>query len=376
MNDGDAENGALGGAGAALGGGAGGDGGAGAGGNQAARDLEKFKSGLKWDQYYHSKDQKVGWREFIERRRRYMALNNVLERCGHEYCMLSLMAQMNGTAQNMTKELAQRVENPPQGDGVEMLTYPRLVELMTAIFEPPAEVTLKKQRFKDRKQGRQEDIIRFLAAKRTLYNEAYPTEDLRQAHMETLMENCTESIWNREVKIEVTKKKGNLENGNWPDWETFVSAAVLSVATERDLVKKGWSNSSENYDGLAASSQMAREATRTFDRSDGPEPMDIDQVHDKPPYFKGECLKCGRYGHMKRHCPSKKRDVVPKPKKGATPGKFAGKCHKCGRRGHKQVDCRAKKSDSKKVRSVKEDGDETDYDTEPATDVGSETESE
>eukprot|EP01083_Nonionella_stella_P214315 772272_1 len=75
-----------------------------------------------------------------------------------------------------------------------------------------------------------------------------------------------------------------------------------------------------------------------FERIDERETIELNTEKALGAVFKGNCYKCGEYGHCGRNCPND-------DKKGTDHGGGTRyKCHYCGKYGHKKYECELRKA--------------------------------
>ena len=90
--------------------------------------------------------------------------------------------------------------------------------------------------------------------------------------------------------------------------------------------------------------------------------------------FKGNCNKCGKYGHKSVDCPSNNPQNNGNGngnREAGTPKvPFKGKCHHCGKYGHKKFECNTRKAEEKGACAKDEDEDVEMQDNESIDEIG------
>ena len=241
-----------------------------------------------------------------------------------EFQKRSLIACMRGRAVEITRPYG---ESSPTWTASATLTA--YLNAFRRVFLPPEESELARSEFKGRKQAKKEDISSYLSSKISLWQTAYPEAERSLAG---LVDEVIAGVANRVVKR-------RLRYAEITDIISLRRAAVKIVAAERQCYREGTSEST-NMDGLAATTQIARE----FGEEDE-EGMEVDddglsEMHE----FRGKCRKCNVYGHKASQC----------KKRGGNQGSKEKKCYRCDRAGHMIKDCRAKtKADGSKIEEKK-----------------------
>ena len=106
------------------------------------------------------------------------------------------------------------------------------LEILNTVFRPVGEVTIAKQKFRERKQGQKESLQAFGAAKQALYEEAFPAEWARGDHTE-LIDQFILTVANLEVYTYLSL------NAPYPNITECVNTGLKCVATERTAVRSG-----------------------------------------------------------------------------------------------------------------------------------------
>ena len=278
-----------------------------------------YKYADKCGTYGH--DGKKSWTVFLAERQDWLDLyriGNTLEEDWHKHHLIS---RLRGVAREMVTGMEVTLKAMRLTD---------MVQALENLYQPPAESELTKQQFKEKKQGKKEDMIRYLSAKNALYKRGWP--DVKDQNVRTLIEEAIEGMYSNEVKGEMFRY---FHDPSKPlsTFQAVHQHAISVCAAERKKVKLGIS-AANNYDGLAATSAV-NNSDSLFGVPD--DAMDISRMGDK------KCFNCGSTGHLRNKCPKPKKS---QPKGGKQEGKtaFKGECNRCKRTGHMKKDCHAKKT--------------------------------
>ena len=206
-------------------------------------------------------------------------------------------------------------------------TFEDYLAVVQGVFAPPAESSLARTEFNQRKQGRDEDMLLFFSTKVALWESAFGDGE---RHFPTLSDSILEGVYSKVVRREVRRKNAQSQ-------AQLLIDLLDVVASERDCVflKCG---ESTNLDGLAISSSNYSALPYH-----GGQPMEVGKI-DKS---KSSCRKCGKIGHWAKECrsgeSSQKSGGHKKGQKKPTyaPKKAGGgkKCYTCGKSGHFSKTC-------------------------------------
>lgn len=312
------------------------------------RAIQKMANDATRGQPCYSHNKEMAWNTFLLERADYieaLSLTEVLGAGLEDWKKRAIMLSLKNTA----KELASSISL----DDRRNLTYTQLEARLTAIFCPPAESQLLKQNFKQLKQGRREDITRYLSHKESLYKRAYAEAE---RSMEFLIESTIRGVFNMEVRRKLADARFDANNP-LTSFDQLRRCALSSVASERAKMEWGVSEST-SMDGLMQTTFVQDKVQG----ADEVEDMEIGKIEDR------SCFNCGEKGHLKADCRKPPRPIGQKkgfyvsPKghrkgnqsgtygnggyntKGQeTDGKLDGRqkkwCYKCDREGHSAGFC-------------------------------------
>ena len=317
----------------------------------------------------YSHDGTQSWTVFMSERTDWARLYNI-ERgnVGDEWHKNALIASLKGTAREMITG---------QEEHLRQLNWDDFIRQLESTFQPAGESKLMKDEFKQRKQAAQEDIVRYLSTKEALFRRAFVYD---AANLQVLFDHTVRGIYNRSVKEKMLLKMHDLDN----PITTFAQLrqyATTYVACERSLLKQGLGQST-SMDGLGATGTIRSDSLFNT----GEEPMDIGNLNAMGGGGDRKCFNCDRPGHLARECKLPRRQGGAGRGNGGASGRGNGQgrppaagrgnnrttneeCRRCGRKGHFKRDCFSRK-DTKgnilpantgkpkpQVRSMLEEGD-------------------
>ena len=246
------------------------------------RALQKMANDATRGQPCYAHDKKVAWQTYLMERADYIEALRLAEVLGaglDEWKKRAIMLSLKNTA----KELASSISLEDRRN----LTYVQLEARLSAIFCPPAESQLLKQNFKQLKQGRREDITRYLSHKESLYKRAYAEAE---RSTEFLIESTIRGVCNMEVRRKLADARFDANNP-MTTFEQLRRCALSSVASERCKMEWGVSEST-SMDGLTQTTFVQDQVQET----DGVEDMEIGKIEDRT------CYNCGEKGHLRADC--------------------------------------------------------------------------
>ena len=197
------------------------------------------------------------------------------------------------------------------------------------VFEPDSEKQLARLEFEQLKQGREEDIGSYLAAKWEAFVIAYPGPEVPPFSF--ILGEVVKGLWSPVIRRLVTRS-------NPQNQQELRTSCLLSVSTERTAYANGFSEST-SLDGLASVSRTGRTERGTAEPRRDETPMEVDAIS-------GNCYICGTPGHLARECPKKAAAPQSGGQARGGPGArtpFRGKCFRCNRVGHTRRECRQPK---------------------------------
>ena len=209
---------------------------------------------------------------------------------------------------------------------------------LETIFEPAAEQEMARQRFRDVKQRRDEDISTYISRKLALYNRAYP---VAERSVQIYREHAINGMFANVVKRDMMRANSQTYNAIRDD-------AIRIVAMHRNCYKFGYGEATD-LGGLAATTKVAQQNIEG-------EAMDIDSLEEVQSFgeqkrFKSaggqgkssnetrKCYNCNKLGHLSAKCTAPRR-----PRPNATKKTNSNvKCNYCKIPGHTEQECRKKK---------------------------------
>ena len=284
-------------------------------------------------EYHH--DGKKSWTVFLAERSdwemMYQIGRNVVPEEWHKN---AVVAGLKGTAREMVTG---------QEDRLRALPWEQFQRELEAIFQPAAESELMRQEFKRKKQGADEDIIRYLSVKESLFRRAYGDPANNAEKTRTLLDSTIKGVFNQPVKERLMTRFHEFGNPI-RDFTALRGHATNEVACERALFQQGLGRST-SLDGLRATATVSNGGSM-FNTPSQVEPMDIGSVSAMGGGQNGrKCYNCDKPGHLARDCKS--------PRKRGSGGGGGGpggpkkdrtdeECNRCGRKGHFKRDCYSK----------------------------------
>lgn len=261
-----------------------------------------------------------------------------------------LLFAMTGAARDMVEPI--KIGTPTFND----TTVEQFHQHLETIFEPAAEQEMARQRFRDVKQRRDEDISTYISRKLALYNRAYP---VAERSVQIYREHAINGMFANVVKRDMMRANSQTYNEVRDD-------AIRIVAMHRNCYKFGYGEATD-LGGLAATTKVAQ------NNIEG-EAMDIDNLEEVKSFgeqrFKSagggqgrsnketrKCYNCNTIGHLSAKCTAPRRPR-PNANKKTNPGV---KCNFCKIPGHTEPECRKKKKQlaAKRNQSVRNLDDDT-----------------
>jgi len=221
-------------------------------------------------------------------------------------------------------------------------TYDAYLTGIRAVFSPDSEKVLVRTEFDQYSQKRNQDIASYFSNKLTLFRLAFNESERSYDYLRV---SVLAGIINKAVRLEVRRR-------NPRDEEALRSAVIECTASERDAYAGGYSNST-SADGLSTISN----ARRQMEVQQADEPMEIDQIAPTD----RKCYRCGRNNHIRKDCIAKKdlkgAEITDMKKNLSKPGGWnrgggqgrspaargEKKCFSCGKTGHIKRECRSRK---------------------------------
>ena len=296
--------------------------------------------------YKHNRE--TSWNTYLLERADYIDALNLTAVLGAdlgEWKKKALLLSLK----NQAKELASSISAEDRRD----LTYEQLENRLSGIFCPPAESQLLKQSFKSLKQGRKEDITRYLSQKESLYKRAYAEAE---RSTEFLIESTIKGVFNMEVRKQLATLRFNVVNP-MNNFDMLRRSALSLVAAERWKMECGISDST-SMDGL---SQTTYFGENKFQEGDEVEDMEIGKMGGKRSIKTccnceetRICYGCGEKGHLKHQCPGTNRHGngdngngsrdVDHQHGGHMEDSSKVRCYRCKRTGHVARECFARRT--------------------------------
>ena len=281
-----------------------------------------------------------------------------------EAAKLALLTSMRGAA-------VQKI-SPYGCDSITWRQFPTFqgyLAQIEQIFAPPAESELSRIEFSQRVQGRHETVTSYLAAKYSLYDNSYGTNEQSEPSLITATIN---GLYSSVIK-RMTRR------GNPVDRVQLQTLIIQAVANERSAYHDGYAEST-NLDGLGATT-VHLTSEQGGNEGNGDEPMDISTLDREK-----RCYKCGKMGHVQGDCRVRMLAdgsgpvLVPTWRGGnrrSGDTRNAGnprrsesqKCYNCDKPGHFARDCRGPKKPRREVEVLQDGVQDADY----FLDVGPET---
>ena len=260
-----------------------------------------------------------------------------------------------------------RIRENPELDRIYRLgTFVEYLDGIRAVFSPDSEKVLVRSEFDQYAQKRTQDISSYFSNKVTLFMLAFGEAE---RSFDYLRVSVLAGMINKEVRHEVRRK-------NPRDIEALRAAVLECTAAERDAYSGGYSNSTSS-DGLSTISSARKQMDMP-----GDEMMEVDGLGSSNDR---KCHRCGRNSHLQKDCIAKKdvkgNDIMehnkgsskPFSKPFSKPGGGRGRggsqgrgpsdrsaktCHSCGRVGHLKRDCRSKKQPNAAIEEAEEEGED------------------
>ena len=256
-------------------------------------------------------------------------------------------------------------ENPELERIYRLGTFEEYLNRIRTVLSPNSEKVLVRSKFDQYTQKRTQDISSYFSNKLTLFMLAFGEAERL---FDYLRVSVLAGIINKEVRWEVRR-------GNPRDVETLRAALLECIAAERDAYLGGYSNFTSS-DGLSTISSARKQIDMP-----GDEMMEVNGLGSND----RKCHRCGCSSHLQRYCIAKKDikgNEITETSKGSTkpfskpfsiPGGGRGRsgsqgrgpsdrsaktCHSCGRLGHLKRDCRSKKQPNAAIKEAEEEGED------------------